>query len=211
MVVIPQRLGDPVPVAAVISSTMDEDQERLAGIAPVYVLELEALRVVVMGSRANNLWSSHAASFLVSNVCLNSNNTDSQWQIFFSLIDLFSCPRQTGHSQLVVKVVRISSPRIGEQGAASRTQVMPEKGDQLGKGWPVVEDLGTEDKGGPLVYDRLSEIEQCRLKERAVIQLRIDRSEGKRVRVFVGECDPTSFKGGNDTGQAKTTAEVEDL
>jgi hypothetical protein len=50
-----------------IASPVDENQQRLTGVAPVHVVELEALGVIVVRGRSDDMWSRHAISFLVQN------------------------------------------------------------------------------------------------------------------------------------------------
>jgi hypothetical protein len=65
MVVIPQGLGDPVPVAAMIPPTMNEDQERPVGVTPVYIMELQTLRIVIVRRRADNGLSRHGHCYII--------------------------------------------------------------------------------------------------------------------------------------------------
>jgi hypothetical protein len=88
---------------------------------------------------------------------------------------------------------------------------MFEKSYQLGENRPIIKNFGTKDEREPLVYDISRKIEQLRLEERAVVQLRVDRGEGYGVRLFVGKRHPAPFKRSNNAGQAKAAAKIENL
>src|SRR5205823_1167564 len=52
MPVLAQRIGNPVPVAAVVAPTMDEEQRRPCRIAPIDIMQAKPLREIDPRSRA---------------------------------------------------------------------------------------------------------------------------------------------------------------
>ena len=52
VVVVTKGAGDPVPGAGMVRPTMDEGQEGFVGVAPVYIVELQALGNIVVRGRS---------------------------------------------------------------------------------------------------------------------------------------------------------------
>ena len=66
VVIMTKGPGDPVPSAGMVRPTMDQGQERFVRVAPVYIVELQALGDIVVRSRFEIKLSNHAASFLLN-------------------------------------------------------------------------------------------------------------------------------------------------
>ncbi len=69
VIVVMKGPGDPIPGAGMVRPTMDEGQEGFVRVAPVYIVELQALGDVVVRGRFETMLSKHAASlFLNDNI-----------------------------------------------------------------------------------------------------------------------------------------------
>jgi len=64
VVVIAQSLGDPIPIAGMVTPSMDQCQKRFLWIAPINIMKLETLGVIGVRRWSDDVLSSHATSFL---------------------------------------------------------------------------------------------------------------------------------------------------
>jgi len=69
VVVVTKGPGDPFPGAGMVRPTMDEGQEGFVRVAPVYIVELQALGDIVVRGRFETTLSKHVSSlFLNDNI-----------------------------------------------------------------------------------------------------------------------------------------------